>query len=83
MSHNKSSDDQIAIIIRFAGKMSNMQVAEIAGVSESTVRKYIADYGLKPANCRPGPRRKLPKPKYTVLQLAISKPWQMIAGGVK
>ena len=37
MSHNKSSDDQIAIILRFAGKMSNMQVAEIA--------RRIREYG--------------------------------------
>lgn len=83
MPHNKSSDDQIAIIIRFAGKISNMQVAEIAGVSERTVRKYIEEYGLKPSNCRPGPRRKLPKPKYTALLRAVSKPWSQVAGEAK
>ena len=83
MSHNRSSDDQIAIIIRFAGKLSNMKIAEIAGVSERTVRKYISDYGLRPSNCRPGQRRKIPKLKQTLMHRAVSRPWTQIAGGVK
>jgi len=83
MSHNKSSEDQIFIILKFAGKLSNMQIAEIAGVSERTVRKYISDYGLRPSNCRPGPRRKIPKQKQTLMHRAVSRPWMQIAGGVK
>lgn len=79
MSHNRSSDDQIEIIIRFAGIISHARIAEIAGVSERTVRKYIAEYGLDvprrinaPANTK---RRKI-RPKYTILQRAVSKKWK-------